>query len=203
MISHSPLAGQRALGTQDSTKGVRTLPPSSLSLWLSVELQKRLTWTLSRAFLLPPGRRSLPWLPPPEPQAGSKARAHCLCPNRPHCPEFLVGVWLGERAAIKGRADGDLLAPRLPVTCSWGARPSLLTVMAQAQENRHRDQRAPGLLSSEGRDPRALTRWRENRFLREWEPGQNPAWAFLLLGQALSLQTPQTAGLGGKESRTG
>lgn len=69
-------------------------------------------------------------------------------------------------------------------------------MVAQSQDNRHGDQSAPGLLSFEGRDSRALTWWEEYRFLGAWEPGQNPAWAFLLLGQALSLQTPQTAGLG-------
>lgn len=79
---------------------------------------------------------------------------------------------------------------------SWGARPPLLTMVAWSQESRHGDQSAPGLLSFEARDSGALTWWGQNRFLGAWESGQDPAWAFLLFGQALSLQTPQTAGLG-------
>lgn len=37
---------------------------------------------------------------------------------------------------------------------------------------------------------------RRERSLGAWEPGQDPGWAFLLLGQALSLQTTWTEGLG-------
>lgn len=195
VISHSLWQVRGLPETQDSTKGVRTLPSSSPPLWFSVELQK-LTWTLSRAFLFPPGRKSLPWLPLQSSRQEVESELIVSVQTDLTALSSWLGSGLGE-GLQQSQGRWTFWAPPPPVACSWGARSSLLTMMAWPQENRHGVQSALGLLLFEGRDSRALTWWRENRFLGAWEPGQNPAWAFLQLGQALS--PPRQQDWGGKQ----
>lgn len=112
MISHSRSEGFGDTGFHQGGQDPAALfsPPLAFSR-AAEETDLDFVWGI--AF---PSRQKEPALaPPPELQAGSKARAHCLCPNRPHCPDFLVGVWLGGEGSNKARADG----PFGPLVSPW------------------------------------------------------------------------------------
>lgn len=77
------------------------------------------------SILFPPGRKAWPGSPFRAP-TGSQARAHCLCPNRPHCQRPWFGPAWG-RGCRESR--GRLRPPGPPCHprgCSEDAGPSLL-----------------------------------------------------------------------------
>lgn len=80
--------------------------------------------------------------------------------------------------------------PCHPTSCLEDAGPSLLAVTSLGSGNGVWDQDKQRDWWPLRVEPPALVGKEQSP--GAWEPGQDPGWAFLLLGQALSLQTPWT-----------